>query len=174
MSRNVSLLVTLGSRIGLVGSPLAAICLLLVSASPAGVNAMTGIVQMDAVIGTDTLSAGVGLPDFFGTGASPLDWYSQKTARRVEGFLDVAGLTLQPLPDGSYRVVGVAKKNGRPSVAGVEPGDVLLEVGGLKVTGATMGTVVDALRGTPGQTRTIVLERSGRRLTVQTGVVRFL
>jgi hypothetical protein len=147
-----------------------------------------------------------GLPDFFGAGVSLGDWYSRKAARRVEGFLgpnafkafrveidyaegavyfergaatdahdlDIVGLTLQPQPDGSYQVLGVAHKDGRPSVAGVEPGDVLLGVGALHATGATMGTVVDALRGTPGQTRSLVLARAGRRFTVTARVMRFL
>jgi len=148
----------------------------------------------------------VGLPDFFGDGVSLGDWYSRKAARRVEGFLgpnafkafrveidyangavyfergaasdahdlDVVGLTVQPQTDGSYRVVGVAGKDGRPSVEGVEPGDVLLEVGTLRVTGTTMGTVVDALRGTPGDVRTLVLERAGQRIAVRARVERFL
>jgi hypothetical protein len=148
----------------------------------------------------------VGLPDFFGEGVSLSDWYSRKAARRVEGFLgpnallpfrveidyansavyfergaatdthdlDIVGLTLQPQTNDSYQVIGVAAKDGRPSVAGVEPGDVLLEVGAHRVTGATMGTVVDALRGTPGDVRTLVLERAGRRFTVTARVERFL
>jgi len=88
--------------------------------------------------------------------------------------LDIVGLTLQPQTDGSYQVLGVAPHDGRPSVEGVEPGDVLLEVGALRVTGATMGTVVDALRGTPGDVRSLVLERAGRRFTVTARVERFL
>jgi len=241
--------------------------------APASVNPTTGIVQIDAVVGGDTLSialdngasysflsagvvsrlaernpgwprtagavgcanmwghlpeeptwpivrvpemrwgpvrvadvAVVGLPDYFPNGASLGEWYSRKAARRVEGFLgpnafkafrveidyangavyfergaaddahdlDVVGLTLQPQTDGSYQVIGVAAKDGRPSVVGVEPGDVLREVGTLHVTGATMGTVVDELRGAPGDVRTLVLERAGRRFTVTARVERFL
>jgi len=148
----------------------------------------------------------VGLPDFFGNGVSLGDWYSRKAARRVEGFLgpnalksfrieidyansavyfergaaddahdlDIVGLTLQPQTNGGYRVIGVAAKDGHPSVVGVEPGDVLLEIGGLLVTGASMGTVVDALRGSPGDTRALVLERNGTRVNVTATVRRFL
>ena len=148
----------------------------------------------------------VGLPGFFGPGASLGDWYSGRTARRVEGFLgpnafkafrveidyangavyfergaatdshdmDIVGLTLRPQLDSSWVVIGVAAMDGRPSVEGVEPGDVLIEVDSLRATGATMGTVVDALRGRPGETRTLVLERAGRRFTVTARVERFL
>jgi hypothetical protein len=147
-----------------------------------------------------------GLPRFFPNGASLGDWYSLKTARRVDGFLgpnafkafrveidyadssvyfeqgaepeahdmDIVGLTLRPEADGSYHVIGVARKDGRTTVEGVAPGDKLLKVGGLKVTGATMGTVVDALRGRPGETRALVLERAGRRFRVEAKVERFL
>jgi hypothetical protein len=141
----------------------------------------------------------VGLP---GIGA----WYSQKTARPVNGFLganalkafrveidyagsavyfekggeadshdmDLVGLTLRLEPDSVYTVVGVAEKEGRPSVEGVLPGDRLLEVDALQATGATMGTVVDALRGKPGDVRTLVVERDGERHTIQARVERFL
>ena len=51
---------------------------------------------------------------------------------------------------------------------------MLLEADSLRATGATTGTVVDALRGRPGQTRTLMIERAGRRFTVTARVERFL
>jgi C-terminal processing protease CtpA/Prc len=57
-------------------------------------------------------------------------------------------------------------------VEGVEANDTLLRVDGLDVTNVAMGTVIDALRGTPGTTRTLLLERAGKRITVQATVVR--
>jgi hypothetical protein len=148
----------------------------------------------------------VGLPNFFGNGASVGDWYSQKTARPVAGFLgpnalknyrieidyvnkavyfekgaepdrndmDIVGLTLQLLPDGNYQVLGVAEKDGKWSVEGVEPGDLLIQVGEFKATGATMGVVVDALRGNPGEIRVLTLERAGKQFKVEAKVERFL
>jgi hypothetical protein len=148
----------------------------------------------------------VGLPRSFPTEPGLGAWYSQKTARPVDGFLgpnafkafrieidyangavyfekgapfdshdmDLVGLTLRPEADGSYRVIGVARKDGKPVVDGVQPGDVLLRVGDLEATGATMGTVVDALRGKPGEVRTLVLDRNGKRLRIETKVERLL
>lgn len=148
----------------------------------------------------------VGLPGFFQRGTSLGGWYSQKSARPVEGFLgpnafkafrveidyansavyfepgaevdahdmDLVGLTLQLASDGSYRVIGIIEVDGQPSVAGVEPEDCLLRIGDLEVTGATMGTVVDALRGKPGDTRLLLLERNGERIEVSAPVMRFL
>ncbi len=88
--------------------------------------------------------------------------------------MDLVGLTLHLDPDGRYRVIGVPQKDGRPAVDGVAPGDVLVKVDSLEVTGATMGTVVDALRGTPGEARVLEIERAGDRLRVVARVVRFL
>jgi hypothetical protein len=86
--------------------------------------------------------------------------------------LDIVGLTLRPEADGSFTVVGVVSEGGRPTVDGVQPGDRLIRVDGLEVTGATMGAVVDALRGRPGSKHTVVLERAGRRFTVKAEVKR--
>jgi hypothetical protein len=148
----------------------------------------------------------VGLPGFFGSGASLGDWYSQKTARPVVGFLgpnavkayrleidyaggavyfekgaetdtrdmDMVGLTLQPQLDGSYRILGAATKEGQPFAEGVEVGDTLVQIGGFRATGATMGAVVDALRGKPGETRVLTLRRGEREITVEAKVGRFL
>jgi hypothetical protein len=166
------------------------------------------VVRVPEILWGATRLEGVGLagvPDFF-RGAGLGGWYSQKTARPVVGFLgpnalkafrveidyansavyfekgaafethdmDVVGLTVQPQVDGSYQVIGITTKDGRPSVAGVEPGDLLIEVGSLTVKDATMGAVVDALRGAPGDIRRLVLERNGERLNVDAKVERFL
>ncbi len=148
----------------------------------------------------------VGVPELSPNGPSLGAWYSQKTARPVQGFLgpnafkafrveidyannavyfeksadfdshdmDIVGLTLRPEPDDTYSVIGIAKKNGKLVVDGVEPGDVLLQVDNLRTTGATMGTVVDALRGRPGDIRVLVLERNGKKFKIEARVVRVL
>ena len=132
------------------------------------------------------------------------DWYSQKSAGTVVGFigadlisryrveidfpgqvtwwqpaparavrdLDIVGLTIRAEVDRSFTIAGVVSKDGRPVVAGVEPGDKLLRVDGLDAPGARMGAVIDALRGKPGARRTLVVERAGKRITVQATVVR--
>jgi hypothetical protein len=153
------------------------------------------------------LSTGiVGVAEISPNGPGLGAWYSQKTARPVDGFLgpnafkafrveidyankavyfeksgdfdspdmDIVGLTLRPEPDDTYRVIGIAKKDEKPVVDGVEPGDVLLQVENLKTTGATMGTVVDALRGRPGDIRVLVLERNGKQFRIEARVVRLL
>ena len=100
--------------------------------------------------------------------------YLQKGAEPDVHDMDIVGLTLQPQADQSYRVIGIAKKDGRPALEGVEPGDKLLRVGNLNATGATMGTVVDALRGNPGDVCILLLERNGKPFKIEAKVERFL
>ena len=88
--------------------------------------------------------------------------------------MDVVGLTLRPERDGRYLVVAVVNYAGKPSVAGVGPGDVLVGVDGAPATGATMGQVWSLLGGRAGQTRALTLERGGQRFTVAATVRRFL
>lgn len=87
--------------------------------------------------------------------------------------LDIVGLTLRPETDGGYTVAGIAVKDGRPAVEGVRPGDRLVRVDSTDTAGASMGKVVDALRGTPGTTRTLVIERGGERLVIKAKTMRF-
>ncbi|MFA4948384.1 MAG: hypothetical protein WC674_07755 [Candidatus Krumholzibacteriia bacterium] len=88
--------------------------------------------------------------------------------------MDLVGLTLRPEADGSYSVLGVASKDGKPAVEGVEPEDKLIQIGDLKTTGASMGTVIDAMRGKPGDIRILILERGGKELTIEAKVARLL
>jgi len=88
--------------------------------------------------------------------------------------LDLVGLALRLEADGRYAVVGVPSRDGRPVVAGVQPGDILLRVDGFEAAGATMGAVVDALRGRPGEVRVLTLEREGKRFRVEARVERLL
>ncbi len=159
-----------------------------------------------ALLALPTLAIGdttVGEVAVLGLDPRLFDWYSQKSAGAVAGFigadvirryrveidfpgqttwwqpaparpvrdLDIVGLTIRAEVDGSFTIAGVVSKDGRPVVAGVEPGDKLLRVDGLAASGARMGTVIDALRGKPGATRTLVVERAGKQVTVQATVV---
>lgn len=83
--------------------------------------------------------------------------------------LDMAGIILNPEPDGSYLVLDTVK-----SEKSLRPGDKLLQIDDLAVTGATLAKVIDALRGTPGQTRTVRIERAGKSLTLKVPVQRVL
>ena len=100
--------------------------------------------------------------------------YLERTNRASTPDMDVVGLMLRPEPDRRYTIIGVADYDGQPSVPDVKNGDVLLGVDGAPATGATMGQVWSLLGGTPGQLRTLTLEREGKRFSVDAPVRRFL
>jgi len=100
--------------------------------------------------------------------------YMQRTLAKSAPDLDVVGLTLRPEPDEKYTIIGIADYNGKPAVPDVKVGDVLVGVDGAPATGATMGQVWSLLGGKPGTTRTLTLERDGKRFSVDATVRRFL
>ena len=100
--------------------------------------------------------------------------YIQRTQTKSAPDMDVVGLTLRPEPDEKYTVIGIVDYNGKPAVADVKSGDTLVGVAGAPATGATMGQVWSLLGGAPGRTRTLTLERDGKRFSVNATVRRFL
>jgi len=92
-----------------------------------------------------------------------------------EGFdMDIVGLAVSPQRDSSYLVIGITQKNHKPLVEGIIPGDKLIQIDRLTVKGATMGSVVDALRGKPGEVRKLLIERGGKQIKVDVRVERIL
>jgi hypothetical protein len=87
---------------------------------------------------------------------------------------DVIGLILHPEDDGRFTIIGVADYDGKPSVAGVQPGDHLAAVDGIAVEGNTMGQVWSMLEGEPGKERTLTIERDGKQFAVLAKVQHFL
>ena len=100
-----------------------------------------------------------------------MTWW-QPGPPRPDRDLDIVGLTLFAESDGSFTVAGVVERDGKPLAAGVQPGDRLLKVDDLEVTGAPMGEVIAALRGKPGDVRVLLLEREGKTITVRVMVLR--
>jgi hypothetical protein len=88
--------------------------------------------------------------------------------------LDIVGLSVRQLADSTYQIVGIAKKDGKTFVDGIEPGDILSGIEDFKTKGATMGNVVDALRGKPGDIRKLRIERNGKHFQIEAKVVHFL
>jgi hypothetical protein len=87
--------------------------------------------------------------------------------------LDLVGLNVRPDDDGGYTIAAICVKDGRPAVEVVRPGDKLVRVDSFDTAGAPMGKVVDALRGKPGTTRTLVIERGGERIVIKAKTMRF-
>ncbi len=88
--------------------------------------------------------------------------------------MDVVGLTLRPEVDERYTVIGVPLYDGKPAVASVNPGDVLIAVDKVPAKGSTMGQIWSLLGGSPGDKRVLNLERDGKQFEVTATVRRFL
>jgi len=100
--------------------------------------------------------------------------YFDKIGRYDSYDMDIIGLTLQPQEDGTYKIIGVAFKEGKPIVDGISPGDLLLQIDDLRVKNKTMGTVIDALRGKPGEIRNLILERNGNTIKICAEIKRII
>jgi hypothetical protein len=91
---------------------------------------------------------------------------------------DVIGLILRPEDDGRFTILGIADYGGKPSVPsgqdGVQASDCLLAVDGIPVTGSTLGQVWSMLGGSPGNERTLTVERGGKQFNVVAKVQHFL
>jgi hypothetical protein len=98
----------------------------------------------------------------------------EKTGAFDSNDMDIVGIGLRQETDGGFAVTGIAAKNGKPAVESVRIGDALLAVGSLTTRGRTMGAVVDALRGKPGDTRVLRMRRGGQEFTVAAKVLRLL
>lgn len=88
--------------------------------------------------------------------------------------MDTVGLALAQSRTGGYAIVAVVQKDGHPTVEEAQRGDKLLKVDGLDATDADLQTIVNALRGKPGDSRTLVLDRKGQTLTVNAKVMRLI
>ena len=97
--------------------------------------------------------------------------YFEKTGS-LDTELVLTGLTLFPKEDGSFTIAGASKQNGKVLVEGILPGDKLIRIDKLNVSGATFAAVVDALRGKPQSEHTLVIERDGKQTTIQAPVAR--
>lgn len=96
--------------------------------------------------------------------------YFEKTAANNPGEMELVGISVRQLPDGSYQVAGVVQRNGKPTVEGIKPTDVIISIDDFKIKGATMGNVSERLRGKPGEIRVLVIERGGKRLRIEAKV----
>jgi hypothetical protein len=98
-------------------------------------------------------------------------WW-QAGPQRASRDLDIVPVTLRPEAGGGFAVAGLVARAGQPLAPLAQAGDRLLQVNELTTDGATMGAVVAALRGEPGDERTLTLERNGARFAVKVPVVR--
>ena len=100
--------------------------------------------------------------------------YFAKGMLNTESDLDMVGISVRQMPDLSYQVLGIPKIQAKLMVQDIEPGDTIISIDGFSVKGATMGTVVDKLRGKPGEIRKIIIERKGEKISIDAVVEHYL
>lgn len=100
--------------------------------------------------------------------------YLDQKAKTTRMDMDIIGIAIRRESDGNYSVVGSVNQDGIPKIEKIKPGDRLLKIDDLVVRGLTMGRVIDALRGVPGEYRKIIIERNGKILAVPMRVERYL
>jgi len=86
--------------------------------------------------------------------------------------LNQVGITLRS-DNGAFYVAAIATRHGKVAVAGVLPGDKLVSVDDVDLSTATWGQVFEAMHGSPGQSRRLILERGGTRRQISAKVTAF-
>jgi hypothetical protein len=100
--------------------------------------------------------------------------YFEKGRQEPEAEMDMVGISVRQMPDLSYQVLGITNCKGKFMVQGIGPEDIIISIDGFLVKGATMGTVVDKLRGKPGEVRQIIIDRKGEKVVVNAIVEHYL
>ncbi len=100
--------------------------------------------------------------------------YLEKIKEYDGNDMDLVPLAISSQRDSTFNVIGVASKNGNTLVKDILKGDKILQIDSLKTKGNTMGTVMDALRGNPGDNRRIVVARDGKEVIVDAKVERVM
>ncbi len=100
--------------------------------------------------------------------------YFEKSRQIPEPEMDMVGISVRQMPDLSYQVLGIANCKGKFMTEGIEPGDTIVSIDGFLVKGATMGTVVDKLRGKPGEVHQIIIKRRKGEVSVNAQVGHYL
>jgi C-terminal processing protease CtpA/Prc len=94
-------------------------------------------------------------------------WLEQAQIDRHD--LDQVGIVLARM-NGITTIVGIAKKNGTQTVAGVQSGDRLLKIDDLDTATLKRGEMLNALHGKPGDHKRLHLERDANQFEID-GVV---
>ena len=95
-----------------------------------------------------------------------------ESGRRGRVDLDCVGLIVQVKGDGTVLVSGVARKNGRPEITGVQAGDTLLRVDHHDVTGAPLAAIHEYLSGTVGDKKRLTVRRGKQTFSISAVVSR--
>lgn len=95
--------------------------------------------------------------------------YLEKGKDEAPEGLNTVGVVIGAHRDASYTISGVAQCRGKNLVEGIQPGDKLIGINNWVVTGS-LADVLQALQGTPGEVKNMVVERDGKQITIQADV----
>ena len=88
--------------------------------------------------------------------------YLDRIERGKLNDMDMVGLTIQPGKEGDYKVIGIVRNGGCPCDNEFKVGDIIVRIDDMNIKGKTMGRVIDALRGNPGDKHNLVINRNGK------------
>jgi predicted aspartyl protease len=93
----------------------------------------------------------------------------------TDNFADLAcvGIIVHVDPNGAVVVSGVSQRDGRPQVAGVNAGDLLLRVDRHEVTGASVALILHYLSGPLAEKKRLTLRRGTKAISVNTFVSQY-
>jgi C-terminal processing protease CtpA/Prc len=97
-------------------------------------------------------------------------WFEQSPIDRRD--LDQVGIVLARM-NGVTTIASIAKKDGVPTVAGVQPGDKLLKIDNQDTATLKRGELLNALHGKPGDHKRLLLERGGTPFEIDAVVTAF-
>lgn len=100
--------------------------------------------------------------------------YFDKTDSTDNDQLDMVGLILKPEADGSYSIQKDLDSERDSAAVSLAVDDRLLAVDGIPVTHMTLGKVIEALSGVPGETKQLLLQHGANTYLVRTIVRRHL
>lgn len=86
--------------------------------------------------------------------------------------LDCVGLIVHVADDGKVLVSGTSQRGGVPEIAGLQLGDRLMAINGLKVTGLPLSVILSTLSGEIGEVKQLTIRRGKQKSTILASVHR--
>jgi hypothetical protein len=100
--------------------------------------------------------------------------YLKQSGSMEAGDLDVVPITISPVPGTGFVITGVSNQFVGDPPGSIHPGDRLLEIDSVPLEGATIFKALDALKGKPGQIKSLTVERDGKTIKVAAKVIHLL
>jgi len=100
--------------------------------------------------------------------------YFERTGTSSDAELTSVGLVLAARPDGALIVTGISSKAASDVRGGVRPGDKLVAIDGVPLSGKPLAVAAAALMGRPGDHKQLSIERAGGSMIVTATIAQLL